>query len=269
MPPHILLHKERGQTPLEAIDAWRAEHPEYSDIPAAYAGRLDPMASGKLLILLGDECKQQKRYFGLDKEYEIEVMLDVSTDTGDALGIPSYADRISTPSSKELLPVLRRLTGTHLVPYPAFSSKPVKGKPLFMHTLEGTLESVDIPEHEETVYGIELLSSALVSTHDLRKRIDAALAVVPRSEETSKGIGADFRQDRIRAEWSSLLEDMPERNFCILSLRVTCASGTYMRTLAERLASELGTQGFALSIARTRIGKLFSLGRFRFWLKQY
>ena len=59
MPKYIILEKEVGQTPLQAVEIYKAKHPEFAEIPMAYAGRLDPMASGKLLILDREEREDQ------------------------------------------------------------------------------------------------------------------------------------------------------------------------------------------------------------------
>ncbi len=269
LPRYIVLEKLVGQTPLQAIEAWRLKNPSLADVSATYAGRLDPMASGKLLILLGDECKNQKHYHGLDKEYEIEVLLDLSTDTGDALGIPSMCMPPTRITHENLKRACNAHLGTHSVPYPAFSSKTINGKPLFQYALEGTLNDVEIPRHEETIHRIKILDLEYLSSFDLLSRIQTALANAPRSEETSKVLGADFRQDEIRAAWTSLLQSVPERSFAVLALRVTCASGTYMRTLAERLGKSFDTTGMALSIRRTKIGKVKALGPILLWLKEF
>lgn len=270
MPRYVVLEKPAGQTPLEAILIWKASHPEYAGMPATYAGRLDPTASGKLLVLLGDECAKREHYTGLDKEYEIEVVLDLSTDTGDALGLPSASMKETHPALSELHAALASLTGTHVIPYPTFSSKTVNGKPLFQYTLEGKLDTISIPEHEETVYRAKIMDVCTETAAQLHKQLRDLLHTVPRNDKPSKTLGADFRQDEIRTAWDALLGSMSaERAFTIISLRITCASGTYMRTLAERLGTELETRGFALSIHRTKIGRYAPIGPFGFWLKEY
>lgn len=251
----VVINKSIGVTPLEALNAWKKQHPAYTDTPTAYAGRLDPMASGKLLVLLGDECKRQKKYTDLDKVYDIEVLLDVSTDTGDVLGIPGIAHAHTHPVDAAVRSMLRKHVGTKRLPYPAFSSKTVDGKPLFLYALSGTLNSIVIPEHDETVYRIQCRGIATVSEADLALRIQTILATVPRSVEPSKTLGADFRQDEIRERWSELFASLPDRTFSILSLRVSCGSGTYMRTLAGRIGESLGTSALALSIHRRGIGR--------------
>lgn len=269
MKSYIVIHKKRGETPLEAIEGWRIDNPTHASIPASYAGRLDPMAEGKLLVLLGDECKKQNEYTKHDKEYEIEVVLDLSTDTGDALGLPKYAEIDPQSSKSSLQKVLANVSGTHQVPFPAFSSRTVDGKPLFMYALQGTLNTIQIPEHDETVYKIKILSLTEVPAPKLLERILDVLKIVPRSDEPSKTLGADFRQDVIRSGWKALFDRMPERTFTVMRLRVSCSSGTYMRTLATRIAKELDTTGFALSIRRTKIGKYVHLGPLRLWAKSY
>lgn len=250
----VVIEKEIGQTPLAAIEAWKQMHPAYAHLPASYAGRLDPMASGKLLVLFGDECKRQERYIGLDKEYEVEVLLDLATDTGDVLGMPAYTGE---RWQGDMRAALSSVTGTHSVPYPAFSSKTVSGKPLFLYALEGTLDAIEIPVHDETVYRISLLETREVTKAELGEHIEALLAHAPRTDDPKKRLGEDFRQDAIRAAWQDTFAAMQDRSFTVLRLRVACASGTYMRTLAGRIGTELGSDALALSIHRTRIGRYF------------
>jgi len=260
----VVLEKKSGETPLMAITLWKKEHPAYANIPASYAGRLDPMASGKLLVLLGEECKKQKNYTDLDKEYEIEVLLDVGSDTGDALGIVEGTGRDTRVDRKIVQELLKHEEGVHERAYPAYSSKTVNGKPLFLHALEGRLGEVEIPVHEETIHKISLLSMERVSSAQLSTRLEAFLALVPISNEPSKVLGADFRIQAVRESWQKVFSGS-DRSFSVIRLRVACASGTYMRTLAPRIGEALQTSALALSIHRTRIGKWWG----GFWVRQY
>lgn len=255
MKSRVVIEKEIGETPLMALHKWKRANPAYANVPASYAGRLDPMASGKLLVLLGEECKKQKTYTGLDKEYEIEVLLDAGSDTGDALGLVEYAGRETVVEKGALRGALRAERGSHLRPYPQFSSKTVNGKPLFLHTLEGGIKLINIPEHEEMIYKISVRHIVHISSEMLAVRIAEFLAKVPKSDEPSKKLGADFRINDVRASWEKVFATAGGRTFTILSLRVSCGSGTYMRSLAGRIGEALGTRALALSIKRTKMGK--------------
>lgn len=237
-----------------AVSSWKKEHPDLAELPASYAGRLDPMASGKLLVLFGDECKKQKQYTGLDKEYEVEVLLDIGSDTGDALGIVSASGRETRVDEKVLRELLKSEVGAHERAYPAYSSKTVNGKPLFLYALEGKLGEIEIPTHEEKIYRISLLHMNRISSVELRTRIDEFLSLAPTSDEPSKQLGADFRIKAVRESWNTALAD-EQRSYMVVRLRIACASGTYMRSLAGRIGEALGTKALALSIHRTKIGK--------------
>lgn len=266
MRPYVVLEKKRGQTPLEALEAWRSTNAEYANVSASYAGRLDPMAQGKLLILLGEECKRQERYTKLDKEYEVEVLFDIGSDTGDALGLVEYAGKQTRIDLHLLKKVLHKERGAHRRAYPIFSSKTVNGKPLFLCALEGKLDEISIPTHVEHIYAIDHLSSTKRTQAELKDYIEHYLSDVPTSDDPSKALGADFRIKEVRAAWEQLFAQAGERPFISIRLRITCASGTYMRSLAGRIGEAFGTKALALSIERTKLGKHL-LGTW--WLKTY
>lgn len=110
MEKYVVLEKQIGETPLSCAEAWRAAAGVAASVPLAYAGRLDPMASGKLLILIGDECKNQTTYHGLDKGYDFSVLFGIESDSLDVLG------RLSTQSPTILTPSLPRRPSQTLPP---------------------------------------------------------------------------------------------------------------------------------------------------------
>ncbi len=64
----IITHKAAGETPLATLERTRIERGIAPNFPMTYAGRLDPLAEGVLILLVGDECKKKDQYLGLDKE---------------------------------------------------------------------------------------------------------------------------------------------------------------------------------------------------------
>ncbi|WP_027124118.1 tRNA pseudouridine(55) synthase TruB [Mycoplasmoides pirum] len=53
---------------------------------AGFAGTLDPMASGVLLIGVNESTKLLKNLSNLNKQYYVEILFGVETDTGDITG---------------------------------------------------------------------------------------------------------------------------------------------------------------------------------------
>mgnify|MGYP000153282325 CR=1 FL=1 len=88
------IYKPVGLSPLDIINILKDKSPEYQDVPITYAGRLDPMAEGVLLLLAGDEVHKNEEYQKLDKEYEAEILIGFNTDTYDVLGIPRMAQPV-------------------------------------------------------------------------------------------------------------------------------------------------------------------------------
>lgn len=303
MQKYVILEKEVGETPLSCLEKNRPSITEnywlqmpllqelrrririwvYGDKPnvtkkrhmrqkgplaMAYAGRLDPMASGKLLVLIGDECKKQTNYHGLDKEYEFSVLFGVSSDTGDVLGRLTPAEQ--APTVTDLEKIAKKLSGKNIsLPYPHFSSRTVKGKPLHMWTLEGRLSEIEIPTYTARIYSLKLLSTETKTgaqiAHDARIKIDT----IPQVTEARKALGQDFRRVDIRLDWQDFAKAHGSETYTIATFRCTCGPGAYMRSLAEVIAKEAGTIGLAHHIHRTKIGKYTNLGPISFWIKLY
>jgi len=270
---YAVIEKQIGETPLAALARLRRERGIPEEVPLTYAGRLDPLATGKLLVLIGRACKNAHRYRALDKEYTLRVLVGVSSDTGDLLGIPIlHEPRVLAHTNSEILATLRTLEGTHTVPYPAYSSKTVGGIPLWKHALTGTLSSITVPTTTSTYYRIRLLGHETFDTSTLSSFVTERLAsVIPSS--MYRGVGDDFRLPAVCTAWKSLCESLPPNAICsVLTLSVTCSTGTYMRTLADTVAVALGAHGLALSIERTIIGRYFAslwLSRYGFWYGKY
>lgn len=251
MEPVLLLYKPLGTTPLELITNYVREHPLYKDVKLGYAGRLDPMAEGLLVVLVGDENKRREQYLGLEKEYEIEILLGVATDTHDVLGLIVedsclLSSRKCEVEGKESIEeVVRGLPGTFAQEYPAYSSKAVQGKPLYWWAREGRLNEITLPVATRTIHSSELTGQRFVDRVDLIAEIWLKLATIQ---------SGDFRKDAIIKAWESFERASQQNPFTILQLRVTCSSGTYMRSLAHELGKRLGLPALAFSIKRTRVG---------------
>ena len=251
----LKLYKEQGETPLECIQRFKAAHPQYASVPMTYAGRLDPMASGLLLVLAGEKCKEKDSYLGLDKEYMTEVLLGVETDTSDALGIIKHTTKTKiTLSETDIAAVLKQRIGKFMQSYPLFSSRTIDGTPMFELAKAGIIDDTteDIPDKEVEIFSIDIVDIAQIHKLELLKRIEDGISKV-------KG---DFRQDEIVAKWKELIcEELgynPDFEFMLVKLRVKCSSGVYIRSLAQWLGRQLGSGALALSIERTKVGS-FSL----------
>jgi tRNA pseudouridine(55) synthase len=244
----LRLDKKVGETPLECLERFKSENPEYIKEKMTYAGRLDPLASGVLLVLVGEECKKKEKYLNLDKEYELTILFGFSTDSMDLLGMiedkkEGSMNHLGNYKKKDFEELLNRFQKTFLQKYPRFSSKTVNGKPLFEIAKGEGIDEKDIPEKEVKIKKIEFQSFGFVSKKYIR---DFAL-------ESIFSVKGNFRQNMCWAKWEKTLENFSDQNLPTLTVKVSCTSGTYMRSLAQAIGSEIGFPALALKIRRTMV----------------
>jgi len=267
----ITLWKEVGETPLEVLENFKEENSKYKNEKFAYAGRLDPMAEGKLLVLVGDTCKERDKYLNLDKEYEFEILLGFKSDTKDLLGLSERNDWHTTwVDGKWFQGELENYIGKIELKYPVYSSRTVENKPLFLWALEGKLSEIKIPTKKSEIYNLKLISQKRIAGEFLEKEILRRISLPTEVKEKSKALGKDFRRGEIIPRWKELFEKNKDQSFLLLKIRATVSSGTYMRTLAEKIADEvLEDYGLAFSIKRTKIGEYKKRGIIKFWKKLF
>lgn len=255
LPPYVILDKAVGETPLSCAEAWRAQADVSTDVPLAYAGRLDPMASGKLLVLIGDECKNQTNYHSLDKGYDFSVLIGMGSDTHDVLGRLTADASVPEVTKEDLEEITASLTGEIELPYPHFSAKTVQGKPLHMWTLEDRLDEIEIPTKQSTIYNLDLTSIETKSRAEVADEARAKIDTIPEVTETRKALGNDFRRVDVRKDWEQIKNNntLPD-TYQIAHLHCIATSGTYMRTLAHLIGQRFDTKGLAWHIHRTIVG---------------
>ena len=121
---------------------------------AGHAGTLDPLASGLLLVLLGEATKFAGPLLDADKEYVATVKLGERTTTGDAEGAVLQSRKVEL---KDLPSVLERFRGEIEQVPPMHSALKHQGTPLYRLARRGqeveraarkvrisTLEQIDL-----------------------------------------------------------------------------------------------------------------------------
>lgn len=239
----VIVNKKEGETPLEALEAFRAKHKEYKDLPITYAGRLDPMASGVLILLAGEETKKKEEYLGLNKEYEFEVLFGFATDTYDILGkIINLRHGVDEGLEKMVKSNLKYFTGKFVQKYPPYSSKTVKGKPMFEYSRENV--AVEAPEREVEVKSLKLIKMRIIKSKKLLENI----------EKRIQKVRGDFRQKEIIKLWQKNLNHR-ETKYAMAYFKIKCGSGTYVRGIVNSLGEKISIPALAYSIKRTKAGK--------------
>jgi tRNA pseudouridine55 synthase len=242
----LLVDKPRRLTLMQVIERARQLDPALKARSIGYAGRLDPLASGLLVLLLDERNKSAHAFNGLDKRYEVEVVFGVRTDSFDLLGL---AERVGLGALDGAVDVsidarVHALVGTRMQPYPPWSAVRVHGKPAFHWAHRGLVPEGGWPARERTVYAATVLS---------RGAIDGE-ALIDRAIEDVCAVRGAFRQEQLIERWRSLRASIKGCSLPVVRMAVECSSGTFMRSLAHSLGESMGTGAVATVIHRTRVG---------------
>ena len=239
--------KPVGATPLEALREYVAASGGPESTRRSYAGRLDPMAEGLLVVLEGARCEEQAAWQHHGKEYAWELLLGLSSDSYDVLGL----GRLQLPADwdaavREATRALEQtLLGRRQQPYPPFSSARVAGHPLFWWAQQGRLAEVEIPRVEVEVRACRV---------GCVRWAPVALLMREMLERVSLVRGTGFRQEAVCTRWREVLGALPSgTRLPLLSVRCAVSSGTYVRALAHEAAAAAGCGGLAWSICRTAV----------------
>jgi tRNA pseudouridine(55) synthase len=262
----IEFYKKRGETPLQALNRLRLENPKLTTETLSYAGRLDPMAEGVLPVLVGEENKNRQEFLGKDKEYRASFLLGCSSDTGDVLGVLKEVCFKDVEDEKIKEAFLNLITIKKQI-YPWYSSKTVKGIPLFEYAQKKIFDIVR-PTREVEIYSVTDIDIQKINFEKIKKEII----------EDIENVRGDFRQEEIIENWkhldphscesrnldTTLLDprfreddDRSGKDFDFMIQIASCtlkvSSGTYIRALTDELTDKLGCPVTLYKLVRTRI----------------
>ncbi|GAB4528526.1 MAG: tRNA pseudouridine(55) synthase TruB [Anaerolineae bacterium] len=121
-----------------------------------HAGTLDPMATGVLLLCLGQATRVAEYLMAGRKRYRAVVRLGVSTDTYDAEGVVTRSVHSSDLSQAQILDALAAFQGTIQQVPPPFSAIRQNGQRLYELARRGI--SVQAPPRTVQIHSISLVA---------------------------------------------------------------------------------------------------------------
>ena len=215
--PHglLLVDKPQGGS---SFDVLRGLKRALNISRVGHTGTLDPMATGLLVVCVGEATKLAHYLTADHKRYTAEVSFGYSTDSYDAEGVlVERADpkRLTSLTQDEAERALAGFLGEVEQRPPAHSAIKVNGERLYEKARRG--EEVEVPTRLITFYEL----TPLGFDH-------SAEAVVDEERLTIKRLRVD----------------------------VWCSKGTYIRSLAHELGQALGCPAHLSALRRTACGGL-------------
>ncbi len=188
----------------------------------AYAGRLDPLAYGKITILTGNDIYKKDDYCNKSKIYETWMIEGIMTDTYDILGL------VVTEPLEPLEPLVPHSYKQY---YPPYSSIPIRigniRKPLWYYTKNNIKIPDELRPYKHVIlHNVIKLDEKYISSNEL---LDIIL------DRISKVITGDFRQDDITKQWKQLL--CTTSTYKISKWKFEISSGGYIRYIANMMGN--------------------------------
>lgn len=120
-----------------------------------HTGTLDPMATGVLVLCLGNALKVCELITANDKEYIAKVILGIETETLDTTS-PIINTKKTNITKEEIEKVLNSFKGSYIQEVPKYSAVKINGKKLYEYAREG--KEIELPKKMVTIYDIQLVS---------------------------------------------------------------------------------------------------------------
>jgi tRNA pseudouridine55 synthase len=149
----LLVDKPKGWTSFDIVAKIRSNLRKETGqkVKVGHAGTLDPLATGLLIVLVGNATKQQDEFMKQDKVYEVELRLGLTSTTADDEGTKTkVSDR--KPNDNEIKDVLNTFLGEQQQVPPAFSAIKVNGQRAYKLARAG--KEVKIKPRTITIYSI-------------------------------------------------------------------------------------------------------------------
>lgn len=246
----ILIDKPANFTSHDIVNMARKY---FNTKKIGHTGTLDPFATGLLILLVGKELKRAEELTAKSKKYIAEVLLGISTDSGDIEGevlkiSAKNLDKINTKTIDEALQSFQ-LKYNQFVP--VFSSVKVKGHKLrelarnadsFEITNEKSNNNTNLPEDNSDKTKKELSKSVVFRYKDGK---ELKLNLPSRFVEVNIKLVDTFEikfNDVIEKYFKqkNLIKPENTTNLTVLRIEVECSKGTYIRQLAVDIGERVG-----------------------------
>jgi len=149
----LVIHKEKGYTSRDVVNIVGKI---LGTKKIGHTGTLDPLATGVLVLCIGDGLKLVEFLTNHDKEYIAKIKLGIETDTLDITGNILKEEDVGEFSREEVENVLKKFIGKSKQEVPKYSAIKVDGKKLYEYARSGV--EVELPVRDIEIYDLKLVS---------------------------------------------------------------------------------------------------------------
>lgn len=259
-----IVYKPIGKTVVDMIYEMREKYPGQK---LAFSGRLDPMAHGYIYILFNETCALSKAFNHHDKIYNFKVLVGLSTDTTDILGLLENNNlplaNFPKETSKDIILAFENMVGEQEQEYHVFSSQKMNGVYLWKLARSGQLkdseknlaedkkfeeisnEKNNFPSKKINIYALNFQKEYSFPSLFLKSLILKRINLLNLNRRPH------FRFEEINKQWENF--EFPAKEYQILEFSAKVSYGTYIRQLVKDVGKKLKIDLMVLEIERTEL----------------
>ena len=218
----LAIYKEKGYTSRDVVNVLSRE---LGTKKIGHTGTLDPIATGVLVVCIGDGLKLVELLTNHDKEYIAKVKLGIETDTLDITGNVLKKEAIRDYSKEEVEDVLKGFVGKIKQEVPKYAAIKVNGKKLYEYARNG--EDVELPVRDIEVYDLKLASDIVNGEFYIKCHVSKGTYIRSLIRDIGKSLGTvatmveleRTRQGDIGLENTYTLDDIRYGMFSMMEIR--------------------------------------------------
>lgn len=216
----LIVNKEKNYTSRDVVNIISKK---FGTKKVGHTGTLDPLATGVLVVTIGNSTKISELLTATYKEYIAEVTLGIKTDTLDITGNILEKKEIKLEKRK-LEETIKTFEKTYLQEVPIYSAVKVNGKKLYEYARnneeiklpkkEVEIKKIELLEYENNKFKIKCLVSKGTYIRSLIKDICEELRVIGTMSELKRIKQGEFEIDK-----SYTLEQIKNNEFELIEMK--------------------------------------------------
>jgi tRNA pseudouridine55 synthase len=221
----IVVDKEKGLSSHQVVGIVRRL---LNLKKVGHVGTLDPLATGVLVVCVGEATKLSPFLTSDDKEYVAEILIGEGSDTEDTEG--TITDRLDVQSLDDQMvdDVLEGLVGTLKQLPPMYSAVKINGRKLYDYALHN--QEVEREEREITIFDLKRVSPVMLSdgiaTFSFRTKVSKGTYIRTLCVEIGKRLGypalmknlCRTRSGQFRLEVATSTENLRQGKFDMIPM---------------------------------------------------
>ncbi|ODV96255.1 hypothetical protein PACTADRAFT_49636 [Pachysolen tannophilus NRRL Y-2460] len=243
-------------------------------VKIGHGGTLDPLASGVLVVGIGNGTKRLQNYLnGSVKVYETEALLGASTTTGDSEGQVLSKTKFDHINDKIVEETKLKFKGEITQTPPIFSALKMNGKPLYEYAREGLPLPAKIKPREVQVYELTVCDDNLTKDHDwkfIKSELDEDGVAIDKKLSESRSLEKDelfFSKEyclanglepsknnivkpQLISEDENVIYESDNFKAPLLHLIAKVSSGTYIRSLISDFGKAMDSSAYMVKLIR-------------------